>query len=93
MKRHAIGIDTLDLELDLDIHPDLSFSWKDEDEYQKSITSGLLLPDWTQGVDVETPKILDKLENRQYPFDGTWLNWMPDPNWSPPELPANWDKI
>jgi hypothetical protein len=33
------------------------------------------------------------LEKRQYPFDGSWLDWMPDPSWTPPKLPENWDKF
>lgn len=92
-QRSHSGIDTLDLDLDLIIHPDFSYEWKDIEDYQKAIEKEIILPEWTQGIDVAKKEILDKLENRGYPYDGSWLNWMPDPGWSPPKLPENWDKI
>lgn len=92
-QRSHCGIDTLDLELDIDVNPDLSFEWKDVDDYQKGIKTGIILPEWVQGIEMAKAEVLDKLEKRQYPFDGSWLNWMPDPSWSTPKLPQNWDKI
>ena len=92
-RRNAYGVDTLDLDLDIIIRPDLSFEWKDEADYQKAIDHGIIFPDWVQGIETAKQEIFDKLEKRQYPFDGHWLNWMPDPDWSPPRLPMNWDKI
>ena len=91
--RSHCGIDTLDLDLDIDIEPDFGFKWKDEDDYQKAIDHGLIAPEWINGIENAKPEIFDRLEKRQYPFDSSWLNWMPDPNWSPPKLPENWDKI
>ncbi|MEW6401694.1 MAG: DUF402 domain-containing protein [Chloroflexota bacterium] len=32
--RSHCGVDTLDLEIDLVIHPDFSYKWKDLDDYQ-----------------------------------------------------------
>ena len=87
------GIDTLDLDLDLIIYPDFSFRWKDEDDYQKAIDHEVIMPEWTQAIEIAKNEIFNKLEKRQYPYDGSWLNWMPDPNWLPPKLPENWDKI
>jgi len=92
-KRSHCGIDTLDLDLDIIINQDLSIEWKDEEDYQKAIDHGVVFPEWVQGIEDAKQEIFDKLEKRQYPFDGTWLNWMPDPDWFPPKLPANWDKI
>jgi len=92
-KRNHGGIDTLDLDLDIVINPDFSFEWKDVNDYQKAINHGLITPEWVQGIDDAKPEIFDKLEKRQYPFDGSWLDWKPDPSWKPPRLPENWDKI
>jgi hypothetical protein len=92
-KRRQWGIDTLDLDLDIVIDPDFSFKWKDEEDYQKAIEHGLITPEWVQGIENAKPEIFDKLEKRLYPFDGSWLGWKPDPNWEPPKLPENWDKI
>lgn len=92
-QRSHYGIDTLDLDLDLIIHPDFSYEWKDVDDYQKAIEYEIILPGWVQGIEEAKSDILNTLEKRQYPFDGSWLNWMPDSNWAPPKLPENWDKI
>ena len=92
-KRSHGGIDTLDLDLDIIINHDLSFEWKDEEDYQTAIDHGIIFPEWIQGIEEAKKEIFDKLEKRRYPFDGAWLNWMPDPDWSPTKLPANWDKI
>ena len=92
-KRNNCAVDTLDLDLDIIIHPDFSYEWKDLDDYQKAISHGVILPEWVQEIDVATSEIMDRLEKRQYPFDGSWLDWKPDASWSPPKLPPNWDKI
>jgi hypothetical protein len=81
------------LDLDLIINPDFSFEWKDLGDYQKAIDNGIIFPEWTLEIDEAVKEILDRLEKRQYPYDESWLNWLPDPSWSPPKLPENWDKI
>lgn len=91
--RSHCGIDAMDLELDIDIDPDLSFKWKDVDDYQKGIECGIISPECVQGIEAAKPEILERLKKRQYPFDGSWLDWMPDPSWAPPTLPRNWDRV
>ncbi|MEW6029497.1 MAG: DUF402 domain-containing protein [Chloroflexota bacterium] len=92
-QRSHCGIDTLDLDLDLVINPDFTWEWKDVDDYQKAIESEIILPEWAREIETAKEEILDRLEQRQYPFDGSWLDWAPDPRWPPPKLPENWDKI
>jgi hypothetical protein len=92
-QRSHYAVDTLDLELDLIIHPDFSYEWKDEEEYRKASDQGLISQEHVQCIEAEIPGILEKLVTRQYPFDGSWLDWIPDPGWSPARLPKNWDKI
>ena len=91
--RSEIGFDTFDLELDMVIEPTYKWHYKDEDDYRRGIESGILLDAWVQEIKAAKPEIFDRLAKREYPFDGTWLNWKPDPNWIPPTLPENWDKI
>lgn len=92
-KRNHDAIDTLDLDLDIIIHPDFSFEWKDVEDYQKAVDYGAILAEWIAGIEDAKPEIFDRLAKHQYPFDGSWLDWMPDPEWKPPRLPENWDKI
>jgi protein associated with RNAse G/E len=92
-QRSRYGINTLDLDLDLIIYPDLSYEWKDLDDYQNAIEHELIFPEWTGEINLAKEEILERLKKRQYPYDGSWLNWTPNPNWTPPSLPENWDKI
>lgn len=92
-ERNDHAVDTRDLELDIVIRPDLSYEWKDLDDYRKAIEHGLLTPELIQGIEEAKPEIFHRLENRLYPFDGSWLDWRPDPTWQPPKLPEYWDKI
>jgi len=91
-RRHN-SVDTLDLDLDLIIAPDFTFEWKDEDDYRQAIEHEIIFPEWVGGIESAKPEIFERFEKRQYPFNGAWLDWMPDPNWSPPTLPENWDKM
>ena len=92
-ERNHRALDTLDLDLDLIINPNFTYEWKDVDDYQKAIEHGVISPKWVQGIEEAKSEIFMQLENRRYPFDGSWLDWVPDPSWSPPKLPENWDKI
>jgi protein associated with RNAse G/E len=91
--RSHCGIDTLDLDLDLIINPDYSYEWKDIDDYQKGIEMEIILPEWVQGIETAKQEIFGRLEKRQYPYDGSWLDWIPDPTWSPLRLPEGWDTL
>lgn len=92
-QRSHCGIDTLDLELDIVIDPDLSYAWKDREDYEMCISAGMIKPEWMREIDAAKPEIFEKLENCRYPFDDAWLDWLPDPAWSAPKLPEGWDKI
>lgn len=92
-KRSERGFDFLDLELDIIIEPNFIWHWKDTDEYQSGIQQGVIHDEWVRNIENAKKEVFIKLENRLYPFDGSWLDWKPDPNWSSPALPENWDKI
>lgn len=92
-RRNHYAVDTLDLDIDLIINPDFTHEWKDINDYESAIEHGVISHEWIQGIEDAKPEIFDRIEKRQYPFDGSWLDWLPDPNWSPPTLPENWDKI
>ena len=92
-QRTSQGFDTLDLELDLILQPDFTIEWKDQNEYQAGIRSGVILPEWAQTIEAAQREVLDWAERRADPFDGRWLNWHPDPAWTPPYLPADWEHV
>jgi protein associated with RNAse G/E len=87
------SVDSLDLELDLIISPDLKIEWKDLDDYQTALARGAISTEWEREIEAARDGILSRLENRAYPLDGSWLDWRPDAAWAPPALPENWDQV
>lgn len=92
-RRTPLGFDTLDLDLDLVIDPSFTWEWKDEEEYQQGIHAGGIRPEWVREVELAQPEVFERIEQQAYPLNGSWLNFQPDPNWSLPYLPKNWDEI
>jgi hypothetical protein len=91
--RSACGFDTLDLELDVVIQPSFEWRWKDAEDYQDGIQKGVLLKQWTDGISQAKDHVLQKIERREYPLNGQWLGWRPDPAWPAANLPANWEEM
>ncbi len=89
--RSRLGFDTLDLDLDIVIEPSYRWRWKDVEDYQHAIRMGGIRPEWVHGVEQARGEIASRLRDRAYPLDGTWLNWRPDPTWTAPRLPPDWD--
>jgi predicted RNA-binding protein associated with RNAse of E/G family len=88
------GVDTVDQDLDVVVAPDRSWQWKDEDEFAER----LALPDhyWVPdeaAVWAEGRRVIKRIEAGEFPFDGTWTDFVPDPSWPVPRsLPPGWDR-
>src|SRR2546421_2731504 len=88
------GIDMVDQDLDIWVPPDRSWQWKDEEEFVER----LAFPDhyWVSdeaAVRAEGRRVVKLIEAGEFPFDGTWCDFQPDPQWTvPASLPAGWDR-
>ena len=82
------GIDTLDLLVDLVVGPDLSWRWKDEDEYAHGRRLGLVTDAEHRQVEAAREQAVAMIETRQAPFRLDPEPWLPSPAWSDPELPS-----
>lgn len=85
LRRTAVGFDTFDEKLDLIVRPDGSYRWKDEDELEAASAAGLLDP---EAVRAEAARVLE-----EWPFPTGWEDWRPDPAWSVPQLPEDWERV
>ncbi|MEV4123970.1 DUF402 domain-containing protein [Nocardia sp. NPDC049707] len=70
--RTADGVDTSDLHLDLIVEPDLSYHWKDEDEYALAIRLGLVPERWQRAIEGARDEALDLVARRAGPFGEDW---------------------
>ena len=90
----AAGVDFTDQDLDIVVKPDRSWVWKDEDEFAER----LAYPEhyWVTdaaAVRAEGERLIPLIEAGKFPFDGTWCDVAPDPDWfAPPPLPPGWDR-
>ena len=88
------GVDVVDQDLDVVVAPDRTWRWKDEDEFAER----LALPEhyWVPFPDevwAEGRRVIKKIEAGDFPFDGTWTDFRPDPSWPVPAgIPAGWDR-
>jgi hypothetical protein len=88
------GIDMVDQDLDIWVPPDRSWRWKDEEEFAERLD----FPDhyWVSdeaAVRAEGRRVVKLIEAGEFPFDGTWCDFEPDPQWTVPEsLPPGWDR-
>jgi hypothetical protein len=88
------GVDVIDQDLDVVVRPDRTWSWKDEDEF----TERLAHPDhyWVHdeaAVRTEGLRVIKQIEAGDFPFDGTWTDYHPDPTWPvTTALPPGWDR-
>ncbi len=87
-RRPGLGIDTMDLALDLVITPDLSgHHWKDTEEYAQLRRLGLIDDYLHRQVERARGRAISMLDDRTGPFAAGWPTWAPDPSWPLPELP------
>lgn len=90
-RRTAIGIESMDMMLDVVATPDRNWSWKDDDEFEEILQRGIFERATGERVRAEANDVIHRLEANASPFSEGWADWRPDPSWSTPGLRAGWD--
>ncbi|AVT30797.1 DUF402 domain-containing protein [Plantactinospora sp. BC1] len=87
------GVDMVDQDLDVVVWPDHTWEWKDEEEFAErlALPEHYWVPD-AAAVRAEGERVIKIAEAAQFPFDGTWCDFVPDPAWTAPDLPPGWDR-
>lgn len=91
--RTPLGIEAMDMLLDVVVEPDLTWRWKDEDEFVDLLDRGLVDAAVGERVRREGEIVIGRVERREAPFSEPWPEWRPDPAWPRPELPADWHLV
>ena len=89
--RTQLGFDTTDNMLDVIIHPDFSWFWKDEENLAKCAERGIFTPQEVEDFYAEGQRAIQAVERRGPPYSDPWPDWRPDPTWPIPHCPAGWE--
>jgi hypothetical protein len=93
MRRNPVGFEAMDLMLDVVVEPDLSWRWKDRNEFDEIVARGIFDAETARVVMNEARSVIDDIESPRAPFNEPWPTWRPDPSWNIPRLPAGWGQI
>ncbi|MGW7368815.1 cytidylyl-2-hydroxypropylphosphonate hydrolase [Streptomyces sp. NPDC054841] len=86
------GVDSEDHFLDIAVRPDRSWRWLDEDEFGQAQAAGLMGAGQARRVRAAGRDAIEAIKAWGPPYSDGWEDWRPDPRWSVPELPADWNR-
>ncbi|MGH2363551.1 MAG: DUF402 domain-containing protein [Chloroflexota bacterium] len=92
-RRTPIGIDTQDLELDIVIAPDGSWTFKDWELLDQRVREGRFTLEQAVDIRLEGDRIACELRAGRWWWDVAWKDWQPDPHWPVPALPVGWEQV
>ncbi len=92
VKRVRVGFDTADHVLDIFVEPDGSWHWKDEDELAAAVEIGRFTTAEADAIRAEGQRVIRRIEAGTWPFDAGYERWRPDPSWTLPVLPDDWER-
>ena len=93
MHRNPIGFEAMDLMLDIVAEPDLSWRWKDREEFEEIVRCGIFDPALGDQIRRTALSVIDDIDHRRAPFCDPWPSWTPDQSWALPQLPTGWDQV
>ncbi len=91
-RRTAVGIDTLDHELDLWSADGRTWHFKDEELLDVRVAEGRYSQDEARAIRELGSRLQDELSDGRRWWDPCWADWQPDPGWPVPALAPRWDR-
>lgn len=92
--RHtAVGFDTQDHTLDINVAPDLTWKWRDTESLEEHVRHGFYTQYLADEVWNEGRRAIDEILRGDHPCLKGWHKWQPDPGWPVPEIPAEWSSV
>ncbi|MEW2447613.1 DUF402 domain-containing protein [Streptomyces parvulus] len=86
------GVDSEDHFLDISVHPDRGWYWRDEDEFAQAQRDRLMDAGQAERVRAAGRAAVAEIRAWGPPFRDGWEDWRPDPAWAVPSLPGDWDR-
>jgi hypothetical protein len=88
--RTASGYDTQDLELDIVVLPDGTWTLKDRELLDDRVAEGRFSPQLAHWIVSLADQLTAELDARCHWWDHHWANWKPSDEWHTPLLPSGW---
>lgn len=92
-RRTSIGYDTQDLELDVWIPVDESWSFKDAEKLDERIRDGRYSAEQVAATRELGTAIGAMLDRGEQWWDEGWVSFEPDPGWRAPAFPDGWEEV
>ena len=89
-RRTAVGFDTQDHTLDVEITPDLAWRWRDEAELENHVAEGFYTAALAVAVRAEGQRVIDAILLGDHVCT-RWKDWRPDPSWQVAGFIGGWD--
>jgi hypothetical protein len=89
--RTETGYDTQDLELDIVVSPDGSWTLKDLDVLDDRVAEGRFTAELVRWIVALGDELTAELSASRRWWDERWADWEPPGTWVDPELPAGWE--
>ena len=90
LRRVRQGVQLHDYVLDIVVSPDMSWTWKDMDEFEELIARGFFSAEEAASIRAEAARAVRTIESVGRPFCDGWPDWRPDASWAVPRLPDDW---
>ena len=88
------GVDMVDQDLDIVVRagPQLAVEGRGRVRRAARLPEDYWVTD-EEAVRAEGERVIELVEAGEFPFDGTWCDFRPPPDWAvPDELPPGWDR-
>jgi protein associated with RNAse G/E len=81
----------MDLMLDVVVEPDLTWRWKDKEEFEEIVERGIFDEALGRRIRDEADAVIESIESERSVFSESWPSWRPDPTWELPVLSSGWN--
>ena len=82
IRRMHRGVQIHDYALDIVVYPDMSWSWKDMDEFEELVARGFFTVEQVSSIRAEADRMTRTIGSGGPPFCDGWENWRPDQRWT-----------
>lgn len=90
-RRTAVGFDTQDHTLDIEVTPELAWRWRDEQELANHVTEGFYTAALAAAARLEGQSAIEAIVRREHECVRGWPEWSPPPAWTIPPFARGWD--